>query len=280
VLEEAFTIMSRARAQIRQPLDSRAQVSLSVVDTRGQVLGLVRSPDAPVFGIDVSLQKARTAAFFSNARAASDLGAVTTAAGAADANVRDFVSRTNSFFSGTGFLTGAFGVSNRAIGNISRPYFPDGEAGRPPGPLSRDIAGWSPFSTGLQSALIVQNLVQVLGGGDPRQCTFLPNTGSGQNRLANGIQIFPGAVPIYRGNNLVGAIGISGDGIDQDDMISFLGLSNASTRLNGSISLPPASIRSDQVQVTVAGTPVRLRFVGCPFAPFVDTSENNVCQAR
>ena len=280
VMEEAFTIMSRARAQIRQPLDSRAQVSLSVVDTRGQVLGLVRSPDAPVFGIDVSLQKARTAAFFSNARAASDLGAVTTAAGAADANVRDFVTRTNAFFSGTSFLTGAFGVSNRAIGNISRPYFPDGEAGRPPGPLSRDIAGWSAFSTGLQSALIVENLVQVLGGGDPRQCTFLPGTGSGQNRLANGIQIFPGAVPIYRGNNLVGAIGISGDGIDQDDMISFLGLSNASTRLNGSISLPPASIRSDQVQVTVAGTPVRLRFVGCPFAPFVDTAENNVCQAR
>lgn len=280
VMEEAFTIMSRARAQIRQPLDSRAQVSLSVVDTRGQVLGLVRSPDAPVFGIDVSLQKARTAAFFSNARAASDLGAVTTAAGAADANVRDFVTRTNAFFSGTGFLTGAFGVSNRAIGNISRPYFPDGEAGRPPGPLSRDIAGWSAFSTGLQSALIVENLVQVLGGGDPRQCTFLPSTGSGQNRLANGIQIFPGAVPIYRGNVLVGAIGVSGDGIDQDDMISFLGLSNASTRLNGSISLPPASIRSDQVQVTVAGTPVRLRFVGCPFAPFVDTAENNVCQAR
>ncbi|WP_372916044.1 heme-binding protein [Sandarakinorhabdus sp.] len=280
VLEEAFTIMSRARAQTRQPLDSRAQVSLSVVDTRGAVLGLVRSPDAPVFGIDVSLQKARTAAFFSGARAASDLAAVTTAAGAADANVRDFVSRTNSFFGGTGFLTGAFGVSNRAIGNISRPYFPDGEAGRPPGPLSRDIRGWSPFSTGLQSALIVQNLVQVLGGGDPRQCTFLPNTPGGSNRLANGIQIFPGAVPIYRGNTLVGAIGISGDGIDQDDMIAFLGASNAGLRLGGSIGLPPASIRSDQVQVAVGGTPVRLRFVGCPFAPFVGTPENNVCQAR
>jgi hypothetical protein len=213
-------------------------------------------------------------------RAAADLGAVTTAAGAPDANVRDFVARTNSFFGGPGFLSGANGVSNRAIGNIARPYFPDGEAGRPPGPLSRDIRGWSPFSTGLQSALIVQNLVQVLSGGDPRQCTFLPNTGSGQNRLANGIQIFPGAVPIYRGNVLVGAIGISGDGIDQDDMISFLGLSNAGLRLGGSIGLPPASIRSDQVQVNVAGTPVRLRFVGCPFAPFLDTAENNVCQAR
>lgn len=280
ILEEAFAIMARARAQIRQPLDSRAQVSISVVDTRGTVLGLVRSPDAPVFGIDVSLQKARTAAFFSNPRAAAELGAVVTAAGAPDANVRDFVAKTNAFFGNTGFLTGQVAVSNRAIGNIARPYFPDGEAGRPPGALSRDIRGWSPFSTGLQSALIVQNLVQVLGGGDPRQCSFLPNTASGQNRLANGIQIFPGAVPIYRGATLVGAIGVSGDGIDQDDMISFLGTSNAGLRVGG-IGLPPASVRSDQVEVPLAtGNRVRLRFVGCPFAPFLDTSENNVCQAR
>jgi uncharacterized protein GlcG (DUF336 family) len=61
VLEEAFAIMSRARAQIRQPLDSRAQVTISVVDTRGAALGIVRSPDAPIFGTDVSLQKASRA---------------------------------------------------------------------------------------------------------------------------------------------------------------------------------------------------------------------------
>ena len=41
ILEEAFRVMSRARAQIRQPLDSRAQVSISMVDTRGAVLGIV-----------------------------------------------------------------------------------------------------------------------------------------------------------------------------------------------------------------------------------------------
>jgi uncharacterized protein GlcG (DUF336 family) len=75
LLEEAFLIMSRARAQIRQPLDSRAQVSISLVDTFGSVLGVVRSPDAPIFGIDVSLQKARTAAFFSNSRAAAEIAA-------------------------------------------------------------------------------------------------------------------------------------------------------------------------------------------------------------
>jgi uncharacterized protein GlcG (DUF336 family) len=281
VLEEAFAIMARSRGQIRRPLDSRAQVSIAVVDTRGAALGLVRAPDAPVFGIDVALQKARSAAFFSNARAAAELGAVVTAAGAPDANVRDFVARTTTFFGNSGFLGGAVAVSNRAIGNIARPYFPDGEVARPPGALSRDINGWSPFSTGLQSALIVQNLAQVLGGGDPRQCTFLPNTPDGQNRLANGLQIFPGAVPIYRGNALVGAIGVSGDGIDQDDMISFLGVANAGLRLGGGIGLPPASIRSDQVEVPLAGDArVRLRFVGCPFAPFLDTAENNVCQGR
>src|SRR3546814_8022187 len=61
LLEEAFAVMSRARAQIRRPLDSRAQVSISIVDTNGAVLGLVRAPDAPIFGTDVRLRKARTA---------------------------------------------------------------------------------------------------------------------------------------------------------------------------------------------------------------------------
>ncbi len=59
-------------------------------------------------------------------------------------------------------------------------------------------------------------------------------TGAGTDpRIANGIQIFPGSVPIYRGTTLIGGIGVSGDGIDQDDMIAFLGLHEASTALGG-----------------------------------------------
>ena len=276
LLEEAFKIMSRARAQIRIPLDSRGQVSISVVDTRGAALGVVRSPDAPIFGIDVSLQKARTAAFFSGRFAASDLSGALTAAGAPDPNVRDFVGRTNAFFGSANFLTGSFAVTNRAVGNLARPFFPDGEVSRPPGPFSRPIAQFSPFSTGLQSALIIQNLAALLGGTESSQCTYLPNTPGGRNRLANGLQIFPGSTPVYRGNTLVGAVGVSGDGIDQDDMISFLGTYNGGLRVGG-IGLPPMAIRTDQIVVPV-GAGVRLRFVGCPFAPFVDTSESNVCQ--
>jgi len=277
ILEEAFTIMSRARAQIRQPLDSRAQVTISLVDTRGQVLGLVRSPDAPIFGIDVSLQKARTANFFSAPFAASDL----TAAGG---EVPQFVGRTRSFLGDANALTGAFAFSDRANGNLSRPYFPDGEVGQPNGPLSRPIQKFNPFSTGLQSALIVGNLAQHLQfvtgqrpDDTPRACTTLPGVAGGNPRLANGIQIFPGSVPVYRGGQLVGGIGVSGDGIDQDDMISFLGLHNAGVRVGG-IGNAPNDRRADRIVVQVGSRQVRLRYVNCPFAPFLDTAAQNVCE--
>lgn len=273
VLEEAFKVMSAARAQIRQPLDSRAQVSISVVDTSGAVLGLVRSPDAPIFGIDVSLQKARTAMFFSSMIAAQQL------LGNPDPDVSMFVANARTFFANPNALTGQNAFSDRAIGNISRPYFPDGELGRPPGPFSRSVQEFNPFSTGLQSALIEQNVLQhvlfVLGAGPdtPQQCTQNPNPAL----LANGMQIFPGSVPIYRGNTLVGAIGVSGDGIDQDDMISFLGTHNASARVSSINNAPPA-IRSDQI--VVPSVNVRLRWVGCPFAPFIGSNDQNVCQGK
>ncbi len=291
-LEEAFSVMSAARAQIRQPLDSRAQVSISIVDTNGAVLGIVRSPDAPIFGIDVSLQKARTAMFFSSAIAAAQLQGVPATAvppagiGAGVAptvtagnRIPGYVSASRTFFGNPNFFTGQTAFSNRSIGNFSRPYYPDGEVARPNGPLSPAIQGFNPFSVGIQSDLIVDNVVQHvlagLGAGPdtPMQCTNLPN----RNLLANGMQIFPGSVPIYRGNVLVGAIGVSGDGIDQDDMISFLGLHNSGLRIGGINNAAPA-IRSDTV--VHPATNVRLRWVGCPFAPFIGSSDQNVCQGK
>lgn len=280
VLEEAFTIMSRARAQIRRPLDSRAEVSIAIVDTRGQSLGLVRSPDAPVFGIDVALQKARTANFFSGSFAAADLRSNPSQ------DVRDFVSRSQIFLNDPGALAGDTAFPARAVGLLARPYFPDGQIGTANGPLSRPIDAWSPFNTGLQTALILTNIAEhvsfVLGQratDTPQRCTFNQDAAPGQNRLQNGIQIFPGGVPIYRGTALVGAIGVSGDGIDQDDMIAFLGTHLGGLRVGGVGNADPA-IRSDRIQVPVNGNPVRLRYVGCPFAPFLDTPDQNACQGK
>jgi uncharacterized protein GlcG (DUF336 family) len=278
MLEEAFTVMSRARGQIRRPLDSRAQVTITVVDTRGQILGIVRAPDAPIFGIDVSAQKARTVNFFSGSFAASDL------LSDPSADVQSFVKKVRDFFEDQTALTGKTAFGNRGIGNLSRPYFPDGQVGEPNGPLSRPITQWSPLSTGLQSALIIGNIAQHLGfingatPDTPARCTSLRDVAPGQNRLQNGMQIFSGGVPIYRGSKHIGGIGVSGDGIDQDDMISFLGLYNAAQRV-GTINEADPSIRSDQL---IVGNVVkaRLRFVNCPFAPFLDTSDQNVCQGK
>lgn len=278
ILEEAFKVMTRARAQIRQPLDSRAHVSIALVDTRGQILGIVRSPDAPIFGSDVSLQKARTATFFSSRYAADQL------LGDPSGDVNAFVGKVRTFLGDPAALTGTFAFADRSGGNLARPYFPDGEVGNPNGPLSRPIAQFNPFSTGLQSALVLQNLAQHLNyvngataTDTPHRCTFIPEVTANQNRLQNGIQIFPGSVPVYRGNTLVGGLGVSGDGIDQDDMIGFLGTNNAGVR-TGTIGNAPPAIRADNIVVNVAGSMVRLRFISCPFAPFLDTAQQNACE--
>ncbi|MBT8445896.1 MAG: heme-binding protein, partial [Gammaproteobacteria bacterium] len=76
ILDAALSIAARARAQIRRPLGTDARVTVSVVDSRGAVLGMLRSRDAPVFGADVSLQKARTAALFSSRDAGEFLEAI------------------------------------------------------------------------------------------------------------------------------------------------------------------------------------------------------------
>jgi uncharacterized protein GlcG (DUF336 family) len=279
LLDSAFDIMARARAQIRRPLESRAQVSIAVVDTNGRLLGLVRSPDAPLFGIDVAVQKARSAMFLSSAAAAPDLLAHPNPA------VANVVGATRAFLADPQALTGRNAISARAIGNLGRPFFPDGELGRPPGPFGRDIGTFSPFANGLQSALIIGDIAAHLGfvlGANPDPppgCGALPPADEGRGRLANGLQIFPGGIPLYRNGVLVGGIGVSGDGIDQDDMIAFLGAAG----IAGTTSIRNAApeIRSDRIEVPLSdGRRVRLRYIVCPFAPFLGDAAQNVCAGR
>jgi hypothetical protein len=60
-------------------------------------------------------------------------------------------------------------------------------------------------------------------------------------------------------------------------MASFLGLHNAGQRV-GSIGNAAVNIRADQIVVNVNGRGVRLRYVSCPFAPFLDDPKQNVCE--
>jgi len=234
IISHAAQQANITRAAIRQPLGSNARVTIAVVDTNGVVLGVFRQQDAPVFGFDVSVQKARTAAFFSRANTAALLNA---------AGFGSYVTRAGT--DGIS-LNGSIAFSDRALGFLHRPLFPDGINNTAAGPFSTELNNWSVFNVGLQLDLIKTNLQTVLSGG-AAPCSSIPN-------LPNGLQIFAGSIPLYKNGEFVGAIGISGDGIDQDDLIAAAGAAGFA---------PPVNIRSDQFFVRS----VRLPFVKFPRSP-------------
>ncbi|MBA2527968.1 MAG: heme-binding protein [Pyrinomonadaceae bacterium] len=234
IISQAAQQANITRAAIRQPLGSNARVSITVVDREGRVLGLFRQQDAPVFGFDVSVQKARSAVFFTRPDAATMLRT---------AGFGSYVDRAAT----DGLrLDSSVAYSDRAIGFLHRPFFPDGINNTAAGPFSRQINEWSVFNVGLQLDLIKTNLQAAIVGANVR-CTTIPG-------LENGLQIFAGSIPLYKNGVLVGAIGISGDGIDQDDIIAAAG---------GNGYSPAPAIRSDRVFVR----DVRLPFVKFPRSP-------------
>jgi uncharacterized protein GlcG (DUF336 family) len=89
-------------------------------------------------------------------------------------------------------------MSTRAVGFLSQRFYPPGIDGTPYGP-----------SFGFQEAVSLKR--------DPAG-NFPPNP-----NLPNGVTIFPGGFPLYRNGQLIGAIGVSGDGVDQDDIIAASG---------------------------------------------------------
>lgn len=352
MIDEALGVALAGRAQIRRPLNSRIQVTVSVVDTNGEILGVARTPDGPIFGTDVSLQKARTAMFFSSATAGADLQAVPPidsqaflqsigVLGAFNNLIPDNLTAPTEFqklilnsgdsyvqnartFVAPDVLTGLNAFSDRGNGNLSRPFYPDGVNERknrdetPNGPFSRPfnsadtVQNWSPFSTGLQFDLIGPNVLQhvlfSLGVTFDDGITPVPDTPVGcssvsipdvpgapttattanllpvrdalafpRGPLANGAQIFAGSVPIYRNGVLIGGLGVSGDGIDQDDMISSLGLRRAGLKFGNGLGHAPEAIRSDQI-IPVGGDGSRLRYVSCPFTPFIASNIQNACE--
>jgi uncharacterized protein GlcG (DUF336 family) len=115
-------------------------------------------------------------------------------------------------------------VTNRTIGFGSQSYFPSGISNTQPGPFApmyqADIA--NPCTQGHQPP-------------NPNQ---------------SGIVFFPGSAPLYRNGAMVGGLGVSGDGVDQDDFVTSGGASGYE---------PPASIRADQIFI---------RNVRLPYAKF------------
>jgi len=303
IVQEALKVTARTRAQVRRPLGSQAGETIVVTDTNGVVLAIARSRDALVDAVDVTTQKARTAAFFSGSYAAADIqsaaparyfatsvneGAKTIALTTkAIVSPGSYIAPARAFLGQpTAFGDGAVAYSERAVGLLAKPLYPDGIPNTQPGPFSPPINLWSLFNPGLELELTYNYIAQsialyyaqtgfsaTIDGVAPAGIPDVPKTCTNLQRLPNGFDSFPGGFPIYRGNVLVGGIGASGDGSDQSDLVAFLGLANAGAKL-GTLNNAPPAMRSDQYSPQGS----RLLYVQCPQAPFRDSNEQYVCE--
>jgi uncharacterized protein GlcG (DUF336 family) len=117
------------------------------------------------------------------------------------------------------FSTNSLALSTRSVGFLAQTFYPPGLDVQSPGPYY----GLQEQFSGFVRSALPQFVLNPAFTPDPR--------------FRNGITIFPGGFPLYRNGQLIGAIGISGDGVDQDDIVGASGTHDF---------LAPFSIRADQ----------------------------------
>jgi uncharacterized protein GlcG (DUF336 family) len=118
-----------------------------------------------------------------------------------------------------GFSTNSLALSTRSVGFLGQTFYPPGLDVQDPGPYY----GLQEQFSGFVRSALPQFVLNTAFAPDPR--------------FPNGITIFPGGFPLYRNGQLIGAIGISGDGVDQDDIVGASGTHDF---------LAPFAIRADQ----------------------------------
>ena len=197
IINQGITQATKTRAQIRvQP--TFAKMVLAVADRDGTLLGVYRMPDATVFSIDVAMAKSRNTAYYASA----------------DLQPQD---RVGGVPVGTAF-------TNRTFRYLAVPKYPSGNASAAPAPFSiLNTPGINP-QTGLNvgATLPASAFSSTVLGYD----SFTPGSNFRATTAAanqNGIVFFPGSTALYVGNTLQGGYGISGDGVDQDDVVTFFG---------------------------------------------------------
>jgi uncharacterized protein GlcG (DUF336 family) len=124
-------------------------------------------------------------------------------------------------------------VTNRTIGFGAQPFFPSGIDGTPPGPFfnlyTQDTE--TPCTQGFQVPSVAW-----------------PKANQ------SGVVFFPGSEPLYSNGVLVGGLGVSGDGVDQDDYVTAGGAAGFEA---------PTDIRADQIVIDG----VRLPYLKFPRNP-------------
>jgi uncharacterized protein GlcG (DUF336 family) len=213
IIEQGIAQANLTRSAIRLPLGSRPRMVFAVTDNQGNVLGLYRMPDATIFSLDVAVAKARNVAYYADP---------------AQLQPEDQV---------PGVPPGT-ALTNRTFRYLAQPRFPEGIDGAPPGPFSILNDGGTDPKTGLNvGPPLPASAFQSVEGYN----AFNPDTNfHDPYNVANqnGVVFFPGSAPAYKGGLLVGGIGVSGDGVDQDDVVTFAAAQG--------FGVPSGVLRADQ----------------------------------
>ncbi|MBX7106927.1 MAG: heme-binding protein [Gemmataceae bacterium] len=195
LIEQGIAQADKTRAAIRLPLDSRTKMVFAVSDLDGNIVGLYRMPDATVFSIDVAVAKARNVAYYASATAIQPIDQV------------------------PGIPAGT-ALTSRTFRYLAEPRFPEGVDGAAPGPFSiYNDGGSNPLTGLLVGPRLPASAFQSALGFD----SFNPGTNFHDTRNIanqNGVVFFPGSAPVYANNQLAGGLGVSGDGVDQDDVVT------------------------------------------------------------
>jgi uncharacterized protein GlcG (DUF336 family) len=238
LVERSVAVSLRTRAMIRLPINQPARMTIGVADEDGEILALYRMADGTVFSSDVAMTKARNAYYFSTREGYDVLRQFV------DRNPYDEYTWEPEPPAGKGWA-----VTARTLSFGGQPLFPPGVD------LEEQLAKDGDHPTpGPWFDLYVYDTVNA--------CTEGPGPSRGARRdylNQSGIVWFPGSVPLYRGDRVVGGLGVSGDGVEQDDYVSQLGSEGFH---------PPDGLRVDRSVIRDSkGRSVRLPYLKLPRNP-------------
>ena len=238
LVDQSVAVALRTRAMIRLPINQPSRMTIGVSDETGAILALFRMPDGTVFSSDVAMTKARNAYYFSTREGYEVLRDI-----AANGS-HDRYTWSPEPPAGRGWA-----ITARAISFAGQPLYPPGID------LDEQLEKHdSAPQRGPWFDLFVYD--------SKNPCTEGPGNSRGGNRRylnQSGIVWFPGSVPLYRGDRVIGGLGISGDGVEQDDYVALLGSDGFH---------PPDHLRVDNSVMTDGkGRAVRLPYVKLPRNP-------------
>jgi uncharacterized protein GlcG (DUF336 family) len=218
IVAQGIQQANQTRAAIRLPQGDTTRMIFAVADQNGNLVGLFRMPDATVFSLDVAVAKSRNVAYYNNPAQLQPIDQI------------------------PGVVPG-MALTARSFRFLALPRFPEGIDGTLPGPFSilNDggvlVPSESALNFGPPLPASAFQSAQGFNDFNPQSNFHDPFNVANQN----GIIFFPGSSGVYLNHSvLIGGFGVSGDGVDQDDVVTT----------NGIIGFePPDVARIDQVLI-------------------------------